>query len=43
MKKSNAGFWAVIIVSAVAGVGFLAYRKYVQPKVETTKKIFGIF
>ena len=44
--KNNTGFWIVLGISAVAGIGILAYNKYLKSqvdKVSTTSKFLGIF
>ena len=45
MNKSNGGFWAVIVIAAIVGVGYLFYKNN-QSKIDTTVKggkFLGIF
>ena len=46
MKENSTGFWVVIGIAIVGGVGYVAYNKYLKPKVNavtSTNKFLGIF
>jgi LPXTG-motif cell wall-anchored protein len=45
-QGSNTGFWVVIGLAAIGGVGYWFYKKNIESKVQavsSTSKILGIF